>query len=100
MAILAIFTAPGFTKEMYEAIRKEIDWEHDLPPGGVFHAAGWDDAGGVHVADVWESPETLNAFVSTRLMPAMQKLNAPQPKVEVYPAHNIDAYGTIDQYKV
>jgi hypothetical protein len=26
MAILAIFTGDGFTKQMYEELRKEVDW--------------------------------------------------------------------------
>jgi hypothetical protein len=35
MAILAIFKANGITKEMYEALRKEVDWEHQHPNGAV-----------------------------------------------------------------
>jgi hypothetical protein len=74
MAILAIFTGNNVTKQMYEALRKEVDWEHNHPAGVILHAAGFDDSGNnVRVADIWESEEHLNNFVSSRLMPVMQK---------------------------
>jgi hypothetical protein len=53
MAILAIFTGNNITKQMYESLRKEVDWEHKHPTGGIFHAAAFDDSGNnIHVADV------------------------------------------------
>ena len=100
MAVLAIFTGVGITKDKYDAIRKEIDWEHMHPAGAILHAASFDEQGNAHVADVWASAEQLNEFVSTRLMPAMQKLNVPAPDVQVFPAHNINAYTGVDQFKV
>lgn len=101
MPILAIFYGQGFTKDMYEALRKEVKWEQRLADGGVFHAAGFDKSGDIHVADVWESEEAMNNFVSNRLAPAFQKLNIPMPKVDIYPAHNINVHPkNADQYKL
>lgn len=71
MAVLAIFTG-DLNKSQYEQLRKEVNWEGQQPPGGVLHAAGFDDSGRIHVADVWESAEAMNAFVEQRLMPAYQ----------------------------
>jgi hypothetical protein len=34
MAVLGIFTGQGFTKELYEELRKEVDWENN-PPAGI-----------------------------------------------------------------
>ena len=45
MAILAIVTGDGFTKQMYEQLRKEVDWEHKHPAGVIFHAASFDNSG-------------------------------------------------------
>ncbi len=98
MAVLAIFTNPKITKGHYEALRKEVGWETKLAAGGIFHAASFDDKGGIHVADVWESADALNAFVSSRLMPAMQKLGIPAPSVEVYPVHNANAYEAVTRF--
>jgi hypothetical protein len=98
MAVLAIFYGKGLSKEGYEALRKEVKWETDLAAGGVFHACAFDDQGDAHVADVWTSAEEMNAFVTNRLMPAMQKLNIPPPSVEVYPAYNVNVYPNAMQY--
>ncbi|PIR74787.1 MAG: hypothetical protein COU35_00730 [Candidatus Magasanikbacteria bacterium CG10_big_fil_rev_8_21_14_0_10_47_10] len=99
MPILAIFTGP-ISKDGYESLRKEVDWEHQQPAGGIMHVASFDNDDGIHVADVWESGDLMNQFVNERLMPAMKKLNLPAPKVEVYPTYNINAYSAIDQYKL
>ena len=100
MPILAIFTGEGLTKNMYETLRKEVRWEHKHPTGGIFHAAGFDKSGNIHVADVWESVESMNEFVNGRLIPTMKRLNIPPPRVEVYPVYNVNAYPTINKYSL
>lgn len=99
MSILAIFTG-NITKVQYEALRQQVNWENQQPNGGVFHCASFDNSESIHVADVWESAETMNEFVENRLIPAMQKLKITPPDVAVYPTHNINAYQVIDQYKI
>lgn len=100
MAVLAIFTGNGIDKAKYEAVRKEVDWEHQHPAGGILHAAAFDEQGNARVADIWASQEELDAFVATKLGPTMQKLNISPPDVQVYPLHNINAYPAVDQFKV
>jgi hypothetical protein len=56
MAILAIFTENSITKQMYESLRKEVDWEHRYPTGIILHGAAFDDSGNsICVADIWKS---------------------------------------------
>jgi hypothetical protein len=98
MSVLALFTSNVITKEMYESLRKEIGWETRRAPGAVFHAAAIDEAGHLHVADVWESAEMLQAFVDSRLLPAMAKLRIPPPTVNIYPAFNINAFPVVDRF--
>ncbi len=101
MAILAIVTGNNLTKKMYEEVRKEVNWERDHPTGAYFHAAGFDDSGNnMCVADVWESEEQFNNFIRTRITPVMEKINAPNLKVDVYPIHNVNAFPSIDKYRV
>jgi hypothetical protein len=101
MPILAIFTGNNVTKQMYEALRKEVDWEHKHPAGVILHAAGFDESGNnVRVADIWESEEELNDFVSNRLMPVMQKGGVPAPKVEIFQINDVSAYSGIDKYRL
>ena len=99
MAVLAIFTGP-ITKSQYDTVRKDIDWVTNQPHGAIFHAASFDEAGHAHVADVWESPEALNAFVQQRLMPAMQRHKVPQPAVSVFPTHVIHAFKAIEKHRI
>lgn len=92
MAVLGIFTGAGITKAMYESLRKELGWEANPAPGGMIHAAGFDKAGNLHVADVWESGEAMDQFVRERLLPAMKKLQIPSPTVTAMPLHNLNVY--------
>ena len=95
MTILAIFTGKGITSDMYDTLRAEVDWVHKQPQGAISHAASFDEAGDAHVVDVWNSPEELDNFLQTRLGPAFQKFNIPQPQVEIYPLHNMDAFAGV-----
>ena len=100
MAILAIFYGKGIDKTMYDALRKEVNWEKQLATGGVFHAAGFDDHGDVHISDVWRSAEEMNEFVGSRLAPALQKLKIPMPEAKIFPTHNINMHPNADQYRL
>jgi hypothetical protein len=100
MAFLGIFTGDGFTKQKYEDLRKEVGWEQNRPAGVIFHAAGLDSSGIIHVADIWESEQDFNNFLNSRLKPAMEKINLPMPKGELIPIHNVNAWQGIDSYKV
>ena len=99
MAILAIVTGQGLTKQMYDELRKEVDWEHNRPTGIIFHAAGFDNSGNLRVADIWESEQDLNNFFNNVLKPAAEKINAPMPKGEIFPIHSVSTWG-VDDYKV
>jgi hypothetical protein len=79
MAILAIVTGDGFSKQMYEQLRKDVDWEHKHPTGVIFHAASFDNTGN-------------NIRV--------ERLNAPIPKAEIFTLHNVNAYQGTDTYRV
>ncbi len=101
MPILVIFTGNNITKQMYESLRKEMDWEHNSPKGALFHAAVFDDSGNtVHVANVWESEEDLNSFVGRRLMPYMINNKIPEPNVEIFQVNDVSAFPGIDKYRV
>jgi hypothetical protein len=89
MATIMMMHWPEVTKAIYEAARKEVNWEGDPAPGGKFHAS-WFANDGLHVMDVWESPQHFQRFVETRLGPVTQKLGLKtQPKVEFAEAHAV-----------
>ena len=99
MAILALFTGK-ISKVQYEAVRKELKWESEHPAGGICHVASFDEQGHIHVADVWESEDALNAFVVEKLAPVFAKNGIQPPHVAVFPVHNLNAYKAIDRYRV
>jgi hypothetical protein len=76
MVIVAIFRSDDITKQMYESLRKEVDWEHKHPPGAIFHVAslyGLGNTDRVNQAfNIWESEQDLNNFINSRLKPAMK----------------------------
>jgi hypothetical protein len=99
MAILAIHTGK-ITKEMYENIGKEVNWESNPPPGVIFHTGSFDNSGDICVAEIWESEDQWNKFLDTRLKPTLQKINAPIPNTQIFQIHAINALPGLDKYKV
>jgi len=99
-AVLCILSGNGFTKEMYEELKKEVDWEHNKPKGEIFHAIGFDNSGGYHVVDIWESEQDFNSFINSTIKPVMDKFNAPMPKAEIIPIHNANAFQGMESYIV
>jgi hypothetical protein len=100
MAILAIFTGDGFTKQMYEELRKEVDWEHNHSTGIILHSAGFDNSGNIRVTDIWESEQDLNNYILSITGFSLLLINAPMPKGEIIPIHNVNAYQGVDTYRV
>jgi len=75
--------------EQYEAMRKSVNWEGDVPKGAVFHVAGFDEQG-IRVTDIWESAEDMQHFVETRLMDGARAANVEgEPVVDVFPVHAV-----------
>jgi hypothetical protein len=87
MATVMVLHWPGITKQDYENLRREVNWEGKVPAGAKYHVA-WFTGEGVHVVDVWESGKQFEQFLQGRLMPGVQKLKiAGQPKVDLFEAH-------------
>lgn len=99
MATLALVYIKGLKKDMYEKLRKEVDWEHKQPGGLLFHSAAFDDDGDIHVADLWESPRHMDEFFQARLIPVMEKAGFPTPEgVEIYEVHNVNAFDGLKKH--
>jgi len=94
MAIIAVFTGKGFTKDMYEKLRQEVGWETEPIDGWMMHAVRFDESGELHMINIWESTEKMKEGFVSRLMPVMQKIGIPEPRAEVYPAYNVNVFKT------
>ena len=100
MAVLIKLSGEQFTKQQYEDLKKEADWEHNHPKGEIFHSIAFDNSGRYHVVDIWESEQDFNNFITNKIKPAYDKINSPVPKGEVIPLHNANAFQALDSYRV
>ena len=85
-SIVVLVTWEGFTKEIYEDARKQVNFEGDIPQGLVSHIAAF-DKNGIRVTDVWKSEEDFKNYVQNRLMPVIGKLVKGEPRIEIIPLH-------------
>jgi hypothetical protein len=77
---------------LYDAVNKilgldPVSGAGDWPEGMLCHAAGEHaDGNGITVWEIWESREAQDAFMSSRLGPALGQAGAPEPtRVEWMP---------------
>jgi hypothetical protein len=89
MAVAVLLEWPGLTEQQYDETMKAMQLDTRPPTGGLFHVAGPMN-GGWRVVDVWESAEAFQKFSEERIIPAVKKVGiTTQPRVEIYPAHNV-----------
>ncbi|GAA2748886.1 MULTISPECIES: hypothetical protein [Kitasatospora] len=87
MAVVMSMLWAEATPEQYDTVRAAVDWEEVPAAGGHVHVA-WFDAQGLHVTDVWESPQAFEAFMASRLAPAIEKAGITgTPEVSFAPLH-------------
>ena len=78
----------GFTKEMYEEARKQVNLDGDIPKGLVSHFVAFDKKD-IRVTDIWESEEEFNNYIQNRLMPVTGNLIETKPKIEIFPLYTL-----------
>lgn len=87
MAIGFLIEVPGGTREKYDQTMIELNVAQQPISGLLFHTAGPID-GGWRVIDIWESEAAFEAFLHSRLQPALAKVEMPQPRIERIEVHN------------
>ena len=91
MAVAMFMHWKELTAEQYDALRRRVNLENDVPHGGKFHVSSF-DSDGAHVFDLWDSAEDFERYASERLMPVVQELGIPgQPETRFVPVHAIFA---------
>ena len=83
MAISVMFDFKGMTKQNYEQLIEKLMAAGAAPVGRMFHIAS-EKPDGTFVLDVWESPESLQAF-GEKLGPIAQGLGIAIPEPQVLP---------------
>jgi hypothetical protein len=82
------------TAEQYDAVHAEMGVETDPPDGLIFHSAG-PIKDGWGILDFWESRAQFDAFLESRIGPAIAALGDAAmpnpPEIKEFPVHNISA---------
>jgi len=84
MPIMAKYAASHITRDVYESVRKALDWDNHPPAGALLHVVAFDDAGGLQSFDIWESQAQLDAYKADRLDAVLERLGLPEAKPELY----------------
>jgi hypothetical protein len=88
MATVMAMRWQGVSPEQYEAVMDKLALDDDPPHGGRFHLCGF-DGNAMRVLDVWDSQDSFESFMGSRLQAAVQEAGIEgEPQVEFYEAHN------------
>ena len=86
----------GATREVYEQLRGSVNWAEMRPNGANLHISSFDESGGLHVVDHWDSAEQFQAFVQEQIAPAAAAAGVTgQPEVSIYPVAYVDQFDSL-----
>jgi hypothetical protein len=88
MALGIYFTPSGFSPEVYEETVSRLEAAGAGAPAGRLYHAALERDGQIQVFDVWDSQESLEAFVPT-VSAIMAELGADPGEPMVSPVRNI-----------
>jgi hypothetical protein len=89
MATVMAMRWEGVTQEQYDAVMDGLGLDDELPDGGIFHIAGFEN-GAMRVIDVWDSQGAFEQFMGQRLQPVIQEVGlAGEPEVVYYELYNV-----------
>lgn len=88
MAILMLLELDGVTVEQYQQVNEAmgIRGEADAPEGVISHVAALTD-GGLVIADVWDSEESLQRFFEERVGPAFAAAGVQPGDPQIHQVH-------------
>ena len=85
----------GLDAALYDQVNDRVNPPGSPPPGLIFQSAGPSPDGGWRIVDVWDSRETFDRFLESRVMPAFSDIVGPEalaqgdpPKITSWPVHN------------
>jgi hypothetical protein len=89
VSVLVIMDIEGGTVEQYDHVDRLMGGTtaENAPAGLISHTAGPTDTG-FFVADVWESPDAMQAFYETTLAGHLQTAGVPEVQPQIVPVHN------------
>jgi hypothetical protein len=85
------------TADLYDQVDDRVNPPEGRPEGLQFHSAGPSPSGGWRVVDVWDSRDTFDRFLETKVMPVVTEIVGAEalvqgepPKIESWTLHNLE----------
>ena len=89
MSIVARFKPTNLTKERYDESVRRLKEAGDFPPDGCALHVFFGSEGNLHVSEIWDSPEQMQAF-GERLMPILSDIGIEfSGEPEIYEVQNL-----------
>ena len=88
MSIVVRFNPASLTTEQYDESIRRLEAAGDFPPDGLDYHVCFGSDGNLHVSEIWDSREKLEAF-GERLMPILAEVGiefAGEP--DIFEVHN------------
>jgi hypothetical protein len=88
MAIGVYFSPESFPVDKYDSTLKDLEAAGAGAPAGRLYHCALESSGGVHVFDIWESQEALEAFGAT-LLPILAAAGVNPGEPMISEVHNV-----------
>ena len=92
MSVLIRFTPSSLTAGKYDESIRRLEEAGEFPPDGLEYHVCFGEEGNLHVSEIWDSQEQLNAFAQ-RLMPILQEIGIEAGQPVMMPVHNTTGRG-------
>ena len=89
MAIAAYFHPKGMTLDQFNETHRRLADAGAAEPEGRIHHSCFGDDGELMVYDIWESPETFQAFGQT-MMPILAEVGVDAGEPSIMAVHRLD----------
>ena len=88
MSVVVRHQPKGLTRKQYDEVSHRMESAGNWPPDGMDMHVLFGEEGDMHVSEIWDSQEQLDAF-GERLMPLLSEIGIDPGEPEVMEVHNI-----------
>ena len=88
MSVLIRFAPASLTAAQYDESVRKLEEAGDFPPDGLEYHVCFGTDGNLHVSEIWDSREQLEAF-GERLMPVLAEVGIEPGEPQIIDIHNI-----------
>jgi hypothetical protein len=88
MSVLIRFAPASLTAAQYDESVRKLEEQGDFPPDGLDYHVCFGTEGNLHVSEIWDSREQLEAF-GERLMPVLAEVGIEPGEPQIIDIHNI-----------